>query len=190
MSILFDEDRSSRYFNFLCSLVKTDTEYKYLFNWLHSTEFYSLVPNDDNRCEDGKKLRNMYLDMEARVKCRLVKGENFGSENSSVFEMLIGLAYRMENSLVGSNFEKSLAECFEIFLFNLGLSWYSDSEIEEYNPSFWDGEIERRLKIFLERKYMSDGQGGLFPLRNPKSDQRKVEIWYQMSEYLLENYEF
>ena len=40
----------------------------------------------------------------------------------------------------------------------------------------------------LAREYSDNGHGGLFPLKNPKKDQRKVEIWYQMTEYINENY--
>ena len=48
------------------------------------------------------------------------------------------------------------------------------------------------LKLFpsppVERRYKRSGEGGLFPLKNAAKDQRKVEIWYQLSSYLLENY--
>jgi hypothetical protein len=37
------------------------------------------------------------------------------------------------------------------------------------------------------RLYTTSGYGGLFPLEEPKEDQRKVEIWYQMMAYLGEN---
>ena len=33
-----------------------------------------------------------------------------------------------------------------------------------------------------------NGTGGLFPLKRPRVNQRRVEVWYQMSEYLMENY--
>ncbi len=40
---------------------------------------------------------------------------------------------------------------------------------------------------FMRREYDECGQGGLFTLRNPRYDMRKMEIWYQMMGYLEEN---
>jgi hypothetical protein len=47
-----------------------------------------------------------------------------------------------------------------------------------------DLEIQSRLDTFIWRTYTRDGSGGLFPMRRPKDDQRKVEIWYQFCEYV------
>jgi hypothetical protein len=37
------------------------------------------------------------------------------------------------------------------------------------------------------RTYDRRGHGGLFPLQRSNRDQRRVEIWYQLSEYLLQD---
>ena len=50
-----------------------------------------------------------------------------------------------------------------------------------------EARIDSALEAVITRSYYSDGQGGLFPLMDPSSDQRKTEIWYQMAAYLLEN---
>jgi hypothetical protein len=34
-----------------------------------------------------------------------------------------------------------------------------------------------------------NGTGGLFPLKMPKVNQRRVEIWYQMSAFIEENFD-
>ena len=44
------------------------------------------------------------------------------------------------------------------------------------------------ISIFLDRRYNRFGNGGIFPLKHYTSDQREVEIWYQMMAYLDENY--
>jgi hypothetical protein len=35
---------------------------------------------------------------------------------------------------------------------------------------------------------MKSGLGGMFPLEDPREDQRAIEIWYQMMAYINENY--
>ena len=44
------------------------------------------------------------------------------------------------------------------------------------------------LNKIIDRGYSRRGVGGLFPLKYSKNDQRKVELWYQMHSYLIENY--
>ncbi len=63
-------------------------------------------------------------------------------------------------------------------------------------------QVDMILDRMVERTYKRNGEGGLFPLRGPKCcgdvlieegvyplrDQRGVEIWYQMCDWMLENY--
>ena len=49
-------------------------------------------------------------------------------------------------------------------------------------------EVKAAVECLLERRYLEDGDGGLFPLKCPRKDQRRVEIWYQMSAWVIENY--
>lgn len=175
----------NRYFEFLCNIVDPEQTGKYdgLLSELHGIEFYSLIPNDDNRGEDGKQLRQRFIDEEgqhALSQCQI--GE------CTVLEMLIGLSYRLEFETMGSRWEKTPEEWFWILLDNLGLSHsrvHPDKGIIQIPCS---DDIHARIEIFLDRKYEATGHGGLFPLKKPRKDQRRVEIWYQMSAYVLENY--
>lgn len=47
--------------------------------------------------------------------------------------------------------------------------------------------VEDILNTVVWRTYEPNGSGGLFPLRYAHQDQRKVELWYQMNAYLIEN---
>lgn len=173
-----------KYFNFLLDIVGNPEQYSLLLVHLHNIEFYSLVPNDDNRGIDGGKLREIFCDSErSYMDLSLCPGGP-----CSVLEMLIGLSHRMSSALEGNPRSLTVSECFWALINNLGL-FFCDNH-EYYAP--WDGNqaIDEIISRFLERKYERDGRGGLFPLNFTKKDQRKVEIWYQMSEYLLENYEF
>lgn len=163
----------SRYFDFLCDLVDKHNMYSELLVVLHRVEFFSLIPNDDNREEDGKQLRKTFIDEEGQ---HALSQSDYGP--CTVLEMLIALAFRLEFETAQSRWEKTTCEWFWILIDNLGL-------IECGNRT---DEIKIKVGIFLNRHYNSDGNGGLFPLKNPKKDQRRVEIWYQMSAYIIENY--
>lgn len=175
-----------KYFDFLCDIIRDDRnrgdDFSLLLERLHSIEFYSLVPNDENRIEDGKKLRDKFNDEMAHT-------GPFVCENDpcTVLEMMIGLTFRMEMDLIESPFEKNPAECFWILVDNLNLGWCD-------NYAYYQEEglqaINEKIYNLLSRNYDRNGQGGLFPLNKATNDQRRVEIWYQMSLYLQENYEF
>jgi hypothetical protein len=62
-------------------------------------------------------------------------------------------------------------------------------ELKQYNDrrSYREDTIQDVLDTIIFRTYKYDGRGGLFPLREGKEDQRRVELWYQMCAYILEN---
>ena len=61
-------------------------------------------------------------------------------------------------------------------LSNIGISMMSD---DIYDDKYVNDCIYR----FLERRYESNGKGGLFYIRNCDQDLRDVEIWTQMCWY-------
>lgn len=175
-----------RYFKFLYRIVDVksnhdNSDYTLLLEHLHNIDFYSFVPNDDNRAEDGKKLRIIF-DEEANTGLSLSP-----EEPCSVLEMLIGLSFRMENELLDGTSEKKVDECFWELIDNLGLTWTNNFAYVKHGGS---DKIDHLINILLSRKYAKNGRGGIFPMKNTPNDQREVEIWYQMSEYLLEKYDF
>lgn len=137
---------------------------------LYIKEFIWWVPNDDNRVEDGKYLREIFIDDQHL--------ENVDPDwlelDCSMLEMLIGLSMRL--SFLG---EGEPIDWFWRLIDNVGLR-YSDRG--NYPESF----INEVLDNIIWRVYKFSGSGGLFPLRHPERDQREVEIWYQMNAYLLE----
>lgn len=175
-----DSRLDDRYFEWLYSQVDAvrnrhpAREFWNLARKLHSTEFVWLVPNDDNRVEDGKDLRPKFISEQG------VDGVDptWMDLGCSVLEMLVALAQRAEFQT-----EDSPAEWFGIFLRNLGF--------EKYNDERWTKVIEsrvgRRLEDLVYRNYKANGEGGLFPLKSPVEDQTKRELWYQLSEYIIEN---
>jgi len=172
---------TNRYFQFLSNIVGRNG-YDLLLRHLHRIEFYSLVPNDDNRGEDGKKLRDIFFE-----EVGYMASSSLPEGPCTVLEMLIGLSYRVENELAGNPRGILAREAFWIFIDNLDLAWCDDVG---YLNRLAAEIIDDVIGVLLDRKYMRNGTGGIFPLLKTRKDQRKVEIWYQMSEYLLENYDF
>ncbi len=144
-----------------------------LFRYLHQQEFVWLVPNDDNRVEDGKALRLQFIQAEETDEVDVYWLEL----GCSVLEMLVALAGRASYET-----SKEPGEWIWIFLQNLGLDKFSDLN--------WDQRAirwtEKKLEQLIYRRYSPSGRGGLFPLRNAAEDQRNVELWYQLSAYLIE----
>lgn len=171
----------NRYFDYLCAIVGRSQEFSILLDELHKIEYYSLIPNDDNRGADGIYIRNIFLEEVGQTgHISLPDGP------CTVLEMLIGLSYRLEFETAQSKWEKTVSEWFWILIDNLGLikchndEYFTNCEVENTIPDI--------IGKMLAREYSHNGHGGLFPLKNPKKDQRKVEIWYQMTEYINENY--
>lgn len=168
-----------RYFDWLYSQVgsvkdrvRTRT-YWSLARQLFQTEFVWFVPNDDNRLKDGQALRPEFL---ASVG---IPPENVDWMNSgcSVLEMLLGLSRRASEEA----YSGGPADWFWHLIDNLGI---------KFNDFDYNGDVEAHIAGVLNdlifRQYKPDGRGGLFPLKEPRQDQRHVELWYQLNTYLLE----
>lgn len=165
------------YFKFLYSLVG-DLEAKNparthwrLTKKLFTKEFFWIVPNDDNRIADGVDLRDEFV---ASISPMTVPPSWF-MEGCSVFEVMIGLARRLSFET-----DREPSYWFWHLIHNLGLYHFTD--LVELDGAYANDVID----AVIWRTYRDDGHGGFFPLRYPKEDQRKVELWYQMNSYVLE----
>lgn len=138
---------------------------------LLTKEFVWIIPNDDNRVEDGKDLRLEFLRAEGITEidpCWMELG-------CSMLEMMIGLSRRLSFEAGGEP-----REWFFELIDNLGLYDLTDSR------AISKRKVEQVLDQLIWRNYDPDGTGGMFPLRYADRDQRDVEIWYQMQAYLIE----
>lgn len=151
-----------------------EREYSLLFHELYKTEFKWFVDLDENRAIDGTDLRRQYCEDTGEVIDELGP--------CSMLEMFVALSIRCEDDFMRTGDDDNTRVWFWDFIYNLRLDRYSNSN---WNPC----AVKKILSNVIFRKYRSDGNGGMFPLRNPKTDQREVEIWYQMSSWLRENYE-
>ena len=128
---------------------------------------------DENRIKDGKALRYEFLRSPEAPVGVPPEWMNYGC---SVLELMIGMARHMVDMAGGEP-----PFWFWVLTENLGLRHYTDDvEIDT-------ADVEETLQRVIFRRYNYDGKGGFFPLDYPESDQRNVELWYQMSAYILEN---
>ena len=144
-----------------------------LLRRMFSTQFEWFIPNDDNRAEHGLELRVEWVRETGQVN----PDRDWLELPCSVLEMMIALSDRLTFEAGGST-----GPWFWHLVKNLELDTYTD---DIYEISI-EEEVDEVLDKLNNRTYDRDGYGGLFPLTQDPRDQRKVEILYQMSSYLLE----
>lgn len=146
-----------------------------LLEQMLNTDFEWFVPNDDNRASDGLELRE-----------RFVIDNNYEPDirdtNCSILEMVVALCHRLA-------FEdgKSVDHWFWELMDNAQLRQFTDEYYEDHDDAYQ--LVDDILQRINQRDYDEDGYGGFFPLARPPCDQTEMELWYQMSAYLLENEE-
>lgn len=152
--------------------------YDKLLLFLFDTSFYYILERDENRYEDGIDLRYRF-GYEKGYPQAMIAGE-IDIRDCSVLEMMIALAHRIEEQIVGDpDIGDRIGKWFWIMIENLGLIGMTDEKFDE--GYCWDV-----LCRFLNRQYDPDGKGGLFPRIRSNRDMREVEIWYQAMWYLTE----
>lgn len=142
-----------------------------LLHHLFTKEYVWLIPNDDNRVEDGRALRGEFIEDQGLDDM----DPDWMNLECSMLEMIIALSRRL--SFQGGGEPR---DWFWRLIDNLGLN-IADQQ------RFPRKRVEEVLDRQIWRTYQSNGAGGLFPLRHPHRDQRDVEIWNQLNAYLLEN---
>ena len=170
---------SNDYFEWIYNLVcgerfSDKLSYKKLLMHLHNTDFIYLIPKDGNRAQDGIDLRYRfayeYTDIE--------DADSYLKGPCSVLEMMVALAVRCEETIMDDPTKGDrTGQWFWNMIVSLGFGGMSD---DRYDRFFVDKTLDR----FLSRKYEPNGKGGLFTIRNPKRDMRRIEIWYQLCDYL------
>lgn len=175
MSAQLDE----QYFTWLYGLVSSvkiknrSRTYWSLTRQLYQKEFIWIIPNDDNRVEDGRDLRQEFIDA-----CQINDlDHNWLNMGCSMLEMLIGLSRRLSFEADGVP---------DVWFWHL----IETMELRQYSDRNYDDDIRKEIDEVLDRiiwrNYEPNGHGGLFPLTHTMKDQRKVELWYQLCAYLLE----
>lgn len=178
-----EQELNEKYFDWLYQLVASNkffgnTSYYKLFTHLHNVDFYWELPMDGNRADDGINMRYIFS-LENDLDNRMV-ASYLDNKPCSVLEMLIGLAWRIENQIMLDEAYGDRTFCwFWGMVCNLGLGQMTDDRYDE-------GFVEDAIQKFMHHEYAPDGEGGLFLIEGLDVDLRGVEIWDQMNWYLNE----
>lgn len=143
------------------------TYHKLLYK-LYTTEFAWTLSGDDNRAQDGKELRTQFL-----MECDILDEPEWRAMPCSILEMLIAFSFR-----AAFNTGEPRHIWFWEMLENLG--------IKVPDADFSENRVDEALHVLVWRLYDKKGRGGLFPVNRIQRDQRRVEIWYQFCDYLLD----
>lgn len=173
--IPIDEEYFTWLYSKVNSLEITNPRRSYwkLCQQLYTKEFLWFVPNDDNRSEEGIGLRKEFLQETGTD----YPGHEWMRMSCSMLELLIGLSRRL-----AFLDERAPQVWFWELIDNINLSYANDSF---YSNKVYD-HVDEVLNNVIWRLYNKNGSGGLFPLRRTNEDQRKVELWYQLSAYVNE----
>jgi hypothetical protein len=160
-----------------------DTDrYKGLFEALWDREFVWTVPNDGNRLADGLELRYLFLIDEdvklGRKPPSHADVERFRGQACRMLEVIVALARRLN-----FNTDREVGWWSWKLIDNLGLALFKEPMTDRKRQG-----IDEALDTLIFRTYKWDGDGGFFPLKYPKDNQTRVEVWYQMAAYLEEQH--
>ena len=176
-------DLNSEYFEWLCSLIRDSKPvkrvlYKRLMLFLYHTEFIYTLAMDGNRYADGIDLRYRF-GYERGIE-RSVIASCLDNNPCSVLEMMVALAFRCEEHIMGNpDVGMMSGRWFWRMINNLGLS-------EMYDSNYDESMVNSVIYCFLNRTYGPNGEGNIVYIPNSQYDLRSMDIWYQMMRYLNE----
>ena len=154
--------------------------YRKLLIHLHRTVFIYSIPLDSNRAADGVNLRYRFLN-DRNYGSRLREESEIDDllqKECSVLEMMVALAIRCEENIMDDPRKGNrTTQWFWGMIVSLGLGSMTDDRYDKETI----GDI---LERFMNHEYERNGKGGLFTVKNCRSDLRKMEIWKQLNYYL------
>jgi hypothetical protein len=137
------------------------------FVWVDS------VVHDEDRIKDGKALRIEFIEDQGWNISDV--DHSWMEMGCSMLELMVGLSRRLEFLADGTPHY-----WFWVLMSNIGLAGYNDRKRLPRR------HIDDVLDEIIYRNYEPSGLGGFFPLQYPREDQRDIDLWTQMNEYVLE----
>ncbi len=156
------------------------TIYTRLMHRLFDISFYWLDPMDVSRADDAFDLRYRF-GREAGFTDTTVAAF-LDVRDASVLEMMVALAMRMEEHILGDNiYDNRTPEWFWVMITSMHLDMYDDRH-------YTDEVVDSIVLAMLHHRYSRNGDGGLFTIdAKDDIDMRKEDIWYQMMHWINQN---
>jgi len=189
------------YFNYLMSLISSDEvnaaqEYYNLCLLFFETPFTVLNPMDENRVQKAEEMRDIWLD-NIKVKDERLKLEyanDLAVSPTSFLEVLVAMCVNAEDQILSA--PNTASTLFWDLVDNLveygtfGTAYHKASDIltDEKWCAFTESTMKASIKKVLTRTYHEDGKGGLFPMKKPHKNQRKLDMWACCTSYISEKY--
>lgn len=148
--------------------------YSNLLFQLFNTPFAAVLIRDENRVSDGEDIRVRFFN-------HMGLSGSFNGHDVSILEVILALSDRVDREYTGNPLDPHPEIIFWELLGNLGVDKFDNNH---YNSV----EIDEILAIWINREFDFNGNGSLFPLKNPEEDQTCVELWGQCMAYLSENW--
>ena len=143
----------------------------HLLRMMYNHPYIPTIGNDENRAIDGCDLRFEYQDS------YILTDEAWLNLDCSFLEMTIALANRMAFET-----DQMVKDCFWEILGNLDVAYITDDQFPDAEQDVIDA-----MERINQRDIQPSGLGGFFPLYTHRDDQRRIELLYQMSAYIIEN---
>ncbi len=173
----------SEYFDWIYKLVIAKPysgghSYRLLLKYLDSVQFTYSNPMDANREDDGVDLRYRF-GYENDVPDSAITAY-LDNRPCTVLETMAALCFRCEEHIMSDDsLGDRTSRWFMEMLGSMGIS-------DMYDTRFDAAKVGRTVGVMLDRRYSVNGKGGLFTVKEPRTDMRRAEIWYQMCWYLDE----
>lgn len=184
---------SELYLNWLLRLINADNyqgkSYIKLCSLLNKIPFNPIMKLDINRNSDVQSLlRETYIQSQSdwyRLNEQFDEIMELPTWPVSFLELIISLAMRIDLDFMREiNGIDNTRIYFWVLVRNLGFLSFDD---ENWNEDAIISVVNR-LNIVQERKYDFNGNGGLFPLENAEMDQRNVQIWNQLCQFVNQRF--
>ena len=176
MSFLIDD-----YVYYLYRIVQNGGEnHRKLCVELFKNRFFitrSAPKRDVDREKDGLELRKEWSNDSLDGEFHIIP--------CTMLEMIIGISKRMSEQLMDEDGEDKTAQYFWEIIGNLGLDCWDDDNFG-WETGLAPKNIGKICEILCKRQYNPDGTGGgMFPMPGVFGiNQKKMEIWYQMQDYI------
>lgn len=172
-------DIKKEYYDYLRNIIQLDSDYNNLIDYLYSTEFKTVVPDDNNRAIDGMDLRYRFLyEAGADEQSAMIIKDTELAGPCTVLEMMIALAIKMDEELL---YDWELGPRQHIWFYQMLKSMHIDKYT---NDRFEDILVYKAVTDMMLYNIAANGSGGLFTFRNVDIDARDLSIWYQMNHYV------